>query len=803
MVRRLALAVAGVLLAGVLAPLPAHGQPTTDVEPTLTTTAHQLGRPSVAGTLTAPKGAGQDELGKLARRRAITSTSGGGRAVADVSPGKRQALAAASPPAEPDPSFAQECEASRAAANDKFGYVKNRYQWCTTNIVTAVEVDPDTPSGNGSLEMTFVLVGYGRDDGTRNITVFMRPMTVFGVGSLGPQTSVDFDIECLHSTPGCGTTSSHRATVAEWLARSVTGSWVSIELSSDESASTLNDKLLYHPLAVKLKIRGTDTVYVREADNSVSEYWVRCDSATYFPGRPKACVFYDVIPHLQYALLNADGSKTPEHAVAEHIRDAFAYPNATYPLKIDGPKRIPGNYQGATLDDRLQRVPYDSPDHIANGKEKDRACNRVYPYTDTGLEVPPVKDVEQCDEFPFATTVQGAVHPDWDFSVRAVPKDDNRDAGIALQDYYKNDRILYYDDDLFFVEILPVRGGGSGGGGGGPVSNLSVSAGPDVTGDEGRPLQLRGWVDSPFATPQLTWSVAGEPGNDPGASCSFDDPHVTRPKLTCNDDGTFVATLTATNGVDQPASDSTRITVRNAPPEVGITSPRPWQVLRAGQPLHFEAPFTDAANDTHTCEVLWDDGRTETFAPTQRTCDTTHTYPNAGMYTIKVAVTDDDGATGTAEVLLIVYDPNGGWANIDGSTVTDGSLLSDHGATGSTWVHATARYYSASNPPTGLARAWVENSDFRLEPSTLEWMVVTPSNRVALKGTGTVGGRAGYGYLLYGLDNPDRVRLVVWRLDDTGIPRTGFLYDSAAGDSFDVDRISSRPMTSGQVLVQR
>ena len=209
--RRLALATAGVMLAGVLAPTPARGQTPTDIDPILTTKATQLGSPATGSTLAAPKGADQEDLSKLARKRAITSTTGGGRPVAEVAPSARRALLAATPPAEPDPGLAQECEASQAAANDKFGYVKNRYEWCTTNIVTAREVDPDTPSRNGYLEMTFVLVGFGRDDGTRNITVFMRPMTVRGIGSLGLQTSVDFDIECLHSTPGCSTTSSHRA----------------------------------------------------------------------------------------------------------------------------------------------------------------------------------------------------------------------------------------------------------------------------------------------------------------------------------------------------------------------------------------------------------------------------------------------------------------------------------------------------------------------------------------------------------------------------------------------------------------
>jgi hypothetical protein len=786
-VRRLVVALAGVMLVSVLGPVPAQAEgPAVTTPPTVTAKARQLGEPAVRSALKA--GAKGDDLASQARKRALASTSGGGydgNAAAAAPKGKLQANAA-SVPSEPDPGFAAECEASKAAANDPFGYVKNRFQWCTTNLVTAVAANPEDPAEDGYLLMTFVLVGYGRDDGSRNVRIFMRPMSVIALGSLGLQTSVKIDLDCLHDTPGCSTGPGYSATLAEWLARSVSGAWVPLDLYSDETVSTdLLDKVLYHVFATKLTIRGTTTVWVADDNNQPLSYFIRCDSATYFSGRPKACIFHDVLPHLQYALTDADGSNSAVHGVAQHIQEAFTYPNATYPLKIDGDKNIPGNYDRHTDTDYLERVPYDGPDWRANGAVKDAACQRRGDYIDTGLPTPP-GDGEQCDEYPFATTVQGAAHPYWDFSVKAVPTTENGAAGLALQAYYRDDRILYYDGDLFYVQILATAGGG----GGGPT----VSAGPDVHGYEGRPLQMRG-----AGAGDLVWSVAGDPGNDPGANCEFSDTHIARPTVTCNDDGTFTATLTSSNG----ASDSATISVLNAAPEVTIASPKPWQVVRAGTEVALSAPFTDAANDTHTCEVLWDDGTTGTFAPTVRSCETTHVFAHAGMYTIKVAVTDDDGATGEAEVLLIAYDPNGGWANIDGSTPTEGSLLSQSGATGSTWEHAAAKYYSTSNPPTGTMKAWVENTSFRLDPTALQWLVVTPDNKVAIKGTGSVAGEPGWGFLLYGFDSPDSAGLVVWKDDGTGIPHTGFIYNSVSGGSFDVDRITGKALTSGQVLVQR
>ncbi|MFC5818702.1 hypothetical protein [Nonomuraea harbinensis] len=87
--------------------------------------------------------------------------------------------------------------------------------------------------------------------------------------------------------------------------------------------------------------------------------------------------------------------------------------------------------------------------------------------------------------------------------------------------------------------------------------------------------------------------------------------------ISCTDDGTFTVTLTASDGVNAPVSDSARVRLRNAPPRPSITGPAPWSAHRAGTPVSLTAPFTDpGANDTHTCAIVWDDGRTDSFAAT-------------------------------------------------------------------------------------------------------------------------------------------------------------------------------------------
>ena len=319
----------------------------------------------------------------------------------------------------------------------------------------------------------------------------------------------------------------------------------------------------------------------------------------------------------------------------------------------------------------------------------------------------------------------------------------------------------------------------------------------------GKTIQLYATMTTAAET-DITWTVVGTDGNDPGATCSFDNPHNLRPKITCSDDGVYYATLTVDDGTHPPASGTTEVTVHNAPPQVSITSPTPWQVFRAGTPVQVTAPFTDAANDTHTCEVSWDDSTTTHSIPTNRVCNQTHTFTSAGMYTIEVAVTDDDGGTGTAEVMIVVYDPEGGFVT-DGGVITSpaGAFPAGPEHVGKLITQATLKYLPGENGPVPGNRriaADLEGGEMRLESTGIEWLVVTPTGKVAVKGVGTVGGQAGFGFLFYGDDDPDGLRLVVWKLGDTTVPNNQIIYDNLPSN-YDLDESGLTGMTSGAVEI--
>ncbi|HJQ73752.1 MAG TPA: PKD domain-containing protein [Gaiellaceae bacterium] len=194
------------------------------------------------------------------------------------------------------------------------------------------------------------------------------------------------------------------------------------------------------------------------------------------------------------------------------------------------------------------------------------------------------------------------------------------------------------------------------------VSNAApiVDAGPPASGAEGSAIALSGSVtdtDGPSPT-TIMWTYAAGAGVDVGATCSFADASSPSTTITCTDDGTYTATLTASDGLNPPASDSTTVTVTNATPSVTIDSPAAGATYLPGATVSVSASFTDAGtNDTHTCTIDWGDGSPVTAGTVSEsngsgTCTGSHSYTAAGSgpRTITVRVTDDDGATGQATV---------------------------------------------------------------------------------------------------------------------------------------------------------
>lgn len=98
---------------------------------------------------------------------------------------------------------------------------------------------------------------------------------------------------------------------------------------------------------------------------------------------------------------------------------------------------------------------------LANEQVKKEACgqkggsNPWGPDYNAATGLPPYNTSdEDCDEYPFSSTFEGASSIEWDFSVRNIAYSENRGAGTDLGDFYVDDRILAWPvEDPYWVNV--------------------------------------------------------------------------------------------------------------------------------------------------------------------------------------------------------------------------------------------------------------------------------------------------------------------------------------------------------------
>ncbi|MEN6342947.1 MAG: PKD domain-containing protein [Methanospirillum sp.] len=255
--------------------------------------------------------------------------------------------------------------------------------------------------------------------------------------------------------------------------------------------------------------------------------------------------------------------------------------------------------------------------------------------------------------------------------------------------------------------------------------------------------------------------------------------------VTLNADGSFTYTPTAdfsgedtfTYRANDGALDSNTVTVTitvrpvNDPPVVaGVTVPA--SPVPLGSPVTVTASFTDdSAAGTHTATWAWGDGTTSPGTVAAGVASGTHPYAAAGVYEVTVTVTDDDGAAGsaTAQSIVVVYDPNGGFVTGSGwITSPVGAYPADPALTGKANFGFVSKYQKGANLPSGETQFVFSAADFTFRSTSYDWLVVAGA-KAQFKGTGTVNGTGEYGFLLTATDGQvtggggtDKFRLKVW-----------------------------------------
>jgi hypothetical protein len=321
-------------------------------------------------------------------------------------------------------------------AGKRGGHVMFRHFWCQRNIVYGEYIFLPTGKREGEFTIPYRAAAIGNPL-TRETHYFFHGDDYFTDGSFSGDSTLSLRAHCVELTAGCSVDKEYvTMDIGDWD----DGQWVRWNFRSDERVATQQpEKVLRNKFTLSgLAFDDFGRPVALESDTRPG---IRCDSATYFPNSQRACIFTDVRSRLPYVF----GAGYDE--VVTHIKGAYERPDLTHPFKPD--KSIPGRW-GVLPDPRpLHRITPGSTAHLANRAAKDSACETL----------PPHQPDQECDEFPFASTLEGAGFGDGNFSVKYVNNRQNERAGGILSGYYGWDRVLRDDNladgtlDEFWVSV--------------------------------------------------------------------------------------------------------------------------------------------------------------------------------------------------------------------------------------------------------------------------------------------------------------------------------------------------------------
>jgi uncharacterized membrane protein len=315
-----------------------------------------------------------------------------------------------------------------------------------------------------------------------------------------------------------------------------------------------------------------------------------------------------------------------------------------------------------------------------------------------------------------------------------------------------------------------------------PNNPPSANAGGPYTGLEGSAITFMGSGSDPDAGTTLTYAWDFDGDNVPdatGASTQY----------RYAEDGSYTARLTVSDG--QASSSATaQVTVANVAPTLEAIS-APLDPKAVATAITISASFTDpGSRDTHLATIDWGDGgAAQTVTPSGGVVAASRSYPDPGVYRIRVRVTDDEGARSNESVFeyVVVYDPSAGFVTGGGWIDSPaGAFRADPTRAGKASFGFVAKYLKGAQVPTGSTEFQFSAANLSFKSSEYEWLVVSGA-RGQFKGSGSLNGVGGYGFLLTAVDGQakggggtDRFRVKIWNVATGAV-----VYDTQPGEADD------------------
>jgi len=285
----------------------------------------------------------------------------------------------------------------------------------------------------------------------------------------------------------------------------------------------------------------------------------------------------------------------------------------------------------------------------------------------------------------------------------------------------------------------------------------------------------------------------GDGDTDPDWIVTDDHHVILRAERSANGTGrVYTVTITATDGIGNTATKTVEVRVPH-----NIKNPHSGQAFKVGSTVSFEGEFWDKAGNSHTAKWLIDENTTVKATVTEPSGNKngkvtgSYKFTAPGVYKLQMNVTDQKGIThysntaGDLEAIVVIYDPNGGFAYGGGYYNSPaGALRSSPSATGKASYGFTLNYFKNSTYPKGETQFDFKVGSFEFNALNFEYLVINNSMS-QFKGTGKIiGGQSGVGFTMTVVDGQldgsgvDKIRMKIYNRSNGSI-----IYDNQPGAS--------------------
>ncbi|OKL41402.1 hypothetical protein A3841_10095 [Pontibacter flavimaris] len=237
--------------------------------------------------------------------------------------------------------------------------------------------------------------------------------------------------------------------------------------------------------------------------------------------------------------------------------------------------------------------------------------------------------------------------------------------------------------------------------------------------------------------------------------------------------GTTTVTYKATDEAGNTSIQSFTVTVENeAPSNLVVTGP--VSPIQLGSEVTLTATFDD--ENIATAAWDWGNGSTTTQAISGSPISATYKYPQPGVYSVMLTVTDYCGERiSTPYNYVVVYDPNGGFVTGGGWIDSPVGAMKDekYGVTGRANFGFNAKYKNGKNSTTeveGHTNFQFTAGDLHFSSFEHEDMsLVIAGKKATYTGYGTVNGSGIHRFRVIAIDGsangdngPDEFRIKIW-----------------------------------------